>query len=155
MANEITVFAPESGSLTYKVKDRTLSISPEGAMFKGGKELTLKLRDAAVQSAFVKAGNGRYRAAADILGAAFPAALKRATEWSATDDPLWTNKTLMGNLLHAVEVAEAKLEEKGKAPSVKQVEALGLLGALRMLPAFEPEKLPVPVTVDNEAKQPA
>ncbi len=150
--NAVQIFNAEAGTLSYTdKKDRQLSITPEGAMFKGGKELTAKLRDAASASALIKAQNGRYRAASDILCAAFPAVGRKASDYVI--DQVWSNKASMGVLLVGVESAMVKASNAGKALTAKQMEARALLVALRTLPAFAPETREG-LVIENGAENP-
>ncbi len=129
--NHVTVFSAEAAALSYTDKKGAMhGISAEGALFKGGAALAA-LKDAAMESALSKATGGRYRAAADILAAAFPKAAKAAAVVLG-QSPTWHSKTTMTVLLTAV--GNMSAPEKGW--SKKQAEARMLLGALMQLPAF-------------------
>jgi hypothetical protein len=79
--SNVTIFAPESTSLTFTTKKGDLkSISAEGACWKGGLALAA-LKDKAMESAIAKCVNGRYGAATDIAGAAFPSVLKAGEQF--------------------------------------------------------------------------
>lgn len=104
------------------------TISAEGALFKGGAALAA-LKDAALEAALIKAGSGRYRAASDILCAAFPSIGKAAEKLTGTP---WANKSTMGTLINAVRRAEPGKNGYTK----KQAEARMLANALESLPAF-------------------
>jgi hypothetical protein len=76
MSNSVTIFSNDSAVVNFaNKKGDQFTISTEGALFKGGQALKA-LKDAALMSAKHKAEAGRYRAAADILGAAFPSLTK-------------------------------------------------------------------------------
>lgn len=134
----------DAGALTFADKKGSLhSITAEGALFKGGAALAA-LKDAALEAALIKAQNGRYRAAADVLTAAFPAIGKAADKLIGTT---WANKSTMGTLVNAILRAEPG---KSGEFSKKQSEARMLANALAQLPAFrvEPEKAEV---IENAA----
>ena len=123
----------DAGALTFADKKGTLhSITAEGALFKGGAALAA-LKDAALEAALLKATNGRYRAAADVLCAAFPSIGKAADKLIGT---VWANKSTMGTLINAVLRAEPG---KSGEFSKKQAEARMLAQALTHLPAFKVE----------------
>lgn len=104
-------------------------ITPEGALFKGGRALAA-LKDAAMDLALAKAHNGKYRAAFDILAGAFPSQFKAyAKLFKATP---WANKTEFACFIGAMENAEPGKNGWTK----KQNEARHLLAALRCIPAF-------------------
>jgi hypothetical protein len=125
------------------------AMTAEGALFKGGAALAA-LKDAALEAALLKAGNGRYRAASDILCAAFPAIGKAAEKLIGTP---WANKSTMATLINAVQRAEYK-ERTSAGKLTKQAEARMLCSALQQLPAFKPEVAEGDV-VENAAEQPA
>lgn len=131
--SNVAIFNAESTNvLVYTdAKGRSLSISPEGAIIKGGKTLMGMLKDAALESALTKAMNGKYRAAADVLGAAFPTIIKAGEKYTGT--ALWASKATMATLVSAVLRAEAK---EGKGWNTKQQHARALAKALTQLPAF-------------------
>lgn len=121
------------------------TITAEGALFKGGAALAA-LKDAAIEAALLKAINGRFRPASDILCAAFPSIGKAAEKLIGTP---WANKSTMGTLINAVRRAEPG---KSGEFSKKQTEARMLCAALQQLPAFkvEAEKSDV---IENAAEQ--
>jgi hypothetical protein len=129
--NNIAIFNSENTRvINYSDnKGRALSISAEGAIHKGGKTLMSLMKDAATESAFNKAANGKYRAAADILTVGFPSIGKSAEKLLGT---VWANKTNMATIIHAVLRAEPG--EKGF--NTKQINARGLASELLTLPAF-------------------
>jgi hypothetical protein len=115
--NQVTVFSPDTHAMTYTDKKGTLhAITAEGAVFKGGAALA-QLKSHAVESALTKAVGGRYRAASDVLCAAFPAIGKAAEKLIGTP---WANKSSFVTLVNAVFHAEPK---EGKGWSAKQTEA--------------------------------
>ncbi len=127
----ITVFSNESALVHYEdSKGRSLAISAEGAIIKGGKVLMSLIRDAALESALTKAGNGKYRAAADVLSAAFPSIGKSAEKLLGT---VWANKTNMATMIAAV----LRAEPSDKGWNSKQTLARALARELADLPAFE------------------
>lgn len=88
--NSVAVTSLDAGIVAFTTKKGDLkSITPEGALFKGGAALTA-LKDVAMEVALNKAAAGRYRPSADILGAAFPKVQKLAEEWCGV--AVWTNK---------------------------------------------------------------
>ena len=120
---DVTVFAHDCATLTVTDKKGTLhGITPEGAVFRGGVFLTA-LKDAALDSALTKATGGRYRAASDILCAAFPSIGKAADKLIGTP---WANKSSFATLTAAVLRAEPK---EGKDFSDKQHKARALARA--------------------------
>ena len=129
----ITIFSTEAAVVCYTdKKNNAHSISVEGALFKGGAALAA-LKDVALDAALTKAANGRFRAAADILGAAFPKVAKAAEAFIGAP---WSNKTTMLAFISAVERAEP-----GKSGyTKKQSDARLLLGALRQLTPFKAEE---------------
>jgi hypothetical protein len=129
--SNVTIFNAESTNvLMYTdAKGRSLSISAEGAIIKGGKTLMGMMKDAALESALTKAMNGKYRAAADILAVGFPKVGKAAESLLGT---VWANKTNMATLVAAALRAEAG----AKGFSDKQLKARALAKALTQLPAF-------------------
>lgn len=112
------------------------TITAEGALFKGGAALAA-LKDAAIEAALLKAINGRFRPASDILCAAFPSIGKAAEKLIGTP---WANKSTMGTLIGAVRRAEPG---KSGEFSKKQTEARMLCSALSQLPAFKVESTDV------------
>ncbi len=115
--NQVTVFSSDTHALTYTDKKGNLhGITAEGAVFKGGAALA-QLKSHAVESALTKAVGGRYRAASDILCAAFPAIGKAAEKLIGSP---WANKSAFLTLANAVLRAETK---DGKAWNAKQSEA--------------------------------
>lgn len=128
--SNVTVFTTEQTALTFTDKKGALhAITAEGACFKGGAAFTA-LKDLAMESALHKAVNGRYRAASDILCAAFPSIGKAAEKLIGTP---WANKSTMGTLINAVMHAEPG---KSGDYSAKQHKARALASTLMQLPAF-------------------
>lgn len=129
--SNVTIFNAESTNvlLYTDAKGRSLSISAEGAIIKGGKTLMGMLKDAALESALTKAANGKYRAAADILSVAFPKVGKAAESLLGN---VWANKTNMATLVAGALRAEAG----SKGYTANQLKARALAQALRQLPAF-------------------
>lgn len=101
----------------------------EAALHKGGAALTA-VKDMALDMALSKAVNGKYRAAAEIIGGAFPATNKAyAKLFKALP---WGNKQEFAAYLAVMERAEG-----GKNGfTAKQVTARQLMSALRNLPAL-------------------
>jgi hypothetical protein len=94
MTNAVSIFAADTSIVSYEnKKGDQFTISTEGALFKGGIALRA-LKDTAMLSAAHKAENGKYRAAADILGAAFPSLTKAFDKFIGL--PTWQSKTTMG-----------------------------------------------------------
>lgn len=133
--NQVTVFAADCAVLTVTDKKGALhAITPEGALFKGGAFIA-SLKDAAIDSAFAKAMGGRYRAASDILCAAFPSVGKAADKLIGTP---WANKSSFATLAAACLRVEPK---EGKSLSDKQLKARALAAAWvkAVTPAVEGE----------------
>ena len=129
--NAITIFSNDSAVVSYEnKKGDQFSISTEGALFKGGIALRA-LKDTAMLSAAHKAEAGRYRAAADILGAAFPSMAKAFEKFIGL--PTWQSKTTMALYLDKLEA----IEVPAKGWSKKQTEARGFIAALRQIKALE------------------
>lgn len=142
MSNAITVFNTESNAtimFTTKKGD-VRATSPEGALFIGGLALA-SLKDAALESAVIKASQGRYQAAADILGAAFPKVSKACVGLLGS---VSQNKIKFGEFLGAIE----RTQEPKKGWSKKQVTALAVLRNLRRIPALAVEVVTVENTVE-------
>ena len=131
MTNSITIFAADSAVVSYEnKKGEAFSISTEGALFKGGIALRT-LKDTAMLSAAHKAENGKYRAAADILGAAFPSMAKAFEKFIGL--PTWQSKTTMALYLDKLEAIEVPT----KGWSKKQGEAKAFINALRQIKSLE------------------
>lgn len=129
----VAVFAPNVAVVHYDdKKGNTHSITAEGALFKGGAALK-SLKTEALNTALIKAANGRFRPSSDILCAAFPSIGKAAEK--LIGEP-WRNKSTMHTLINAVRRAEPG---KSGEFSVKQQEAKMLVRALEQLPAFKSE----------------
>lgn len=143
----IAIFAnADSGALAFfDKKGNGHTITAEGALFKGGAALAA-LKDAALEAALLKAVNGRFRPASDVLCAAFPSIGKAAEKLIGTP---WANKSTMGTLINAVLRAEPG---KSGEFSKKQAEARMLCNALSQLPAFKVEAEKAEV-VENTAEQ--
>ncbi len=124
MSNSITVFSNDNSIITFENKKGVqFALSAEGALFKGGAAL-VALKDAAMLSAFNKARDGKYRSAADVIGASFPSIDKAFKKINVS---VWANKSIMCTFLSAIEAAEP-----GKAGySKKQNEAKGFVAYLR------------------------
>ena len=130
MSNSVAIFANDSAVVSYSnKKGDQFAISTEGALFKGGAALR-SLKDAAMLSAHHKAESGRYRAAADILGAAFPTMTKAFDKFVGA--PAWNTKLTMGLYLDKLEA----IDTPAKGWSKKQVEARAFIQALRTVPAL-------------------
>jgi len=126
----ITVFSNDSSIVSFEdKKGNAHNISAEGALFKGG--LALKaLKDVAVKSAYDKAINGKFRAAADIMAAAFPSTGKAFEKIMGSAH---ANKSAFLSFVSAIERAEG-----GKnGYSSKQLEVRGFCQALRGLDSFK------------------
>lgn len=129
MSNDLSIFAP-SFVIGYEDKKGNMhNISAEGALFKGGAAL-VALKDEAMDCALMKAHNGKYRAASDILSVAFGKQAK-AFENLFSAVP-WANKNTFNSFLTAL--AGVAVPDKGW--SKKQVEARALLGAILDIPSF-------------------
>ena len=129
MQNAVTIFADNATLVAYSdKKGNTHELSAEGALFKGGAALAA-LKDATMQAAGNKAANGKYRAAADVLAAAYPSLAKAFDKIVGTP---WANKSSMASFLGAIERAEP-----GKnGYTAKQLQARDFVRALRTLPAL-------------------
>lgn len=146
MNNTITVFSAESVAISFvDKKGASHSVSAEGALFKGGAALAA-LKDKVLMEAAGKAANGKYRAAADILAAAFGSTAKTFEKLMGTP---WANKSAMGAFLGAIERAAAERSNAGKL-TAKQVQAMAFVKALRTIPALRGEDA-APVTIDAPA----
>ena len=131
MTNAVSIFSADTSVVSYEnKKGDQFTISTEGALFKGGIALRA-LKDTAMLSAAHKAENGKYRAAADILGAAFPSLTKAFDKFIGL--PTWQSKTTMGLYLDKLEA----LDVPTKGWSKKQVEARGFIQALRQIKSLE------------------
>jgi hypothetical protein len=131
MNNAISIFSADTSIVSYEnKKGDSFSISTEGALFKGGIALRA-LKDTAMLSAANKAEAGRYRAAADILGAAFPSMAKAFEKFIGL--PTWQSKTTMALYLDKLEAIDAPTKGFNK----KQLEAKAFINALRQIKALE------------------
>ena len=122
MSNALTAFNSDY-SVAFNTKTGVSSISVEGAIHKGGVAL-VALKDAATDSAIAKAVNGRYTAAVDILGAAFPKVLKDTN--SLVGMPA-LNKANFTTFVTGI----GRVQESTKGFSKKQVAARHMASALR------------------------
>jgi hypothetical protein len=131
--SNITLFSNDSAVVNYTNKngDKSFHTSVEGALFKGGQALSA-LKDAAQLSAYHKAESGRYRAAADILSAAFPS-MTKAFEKFMNLEP-WASKTTMALYLDKLEAMRPTNEVKGF--SKKQNDAKLFINQLRSIKAL-------------------
>ena len=131
MTNSIAIFSADTAVVSYEnKKGDQFTISTEGALFKGGIALRA-LKDTAMLSAAHKAESGKYRAAADILGAAFPSLTKAFDKFIGL--PTWQSKTTMGLYLDKLEALDAP----AKGWSKKQLEAKAFMNALRQIKSLE------------------
>lgn len=140
MQNAVTIFAESTAIAFADKKGNRHELSAEGALFKGGAALAA-LKDATMQAAGNKAANGKYRAAADILTAAYPSLAKAFDKIVGTP---WANKAAMTSYLAALERAEPGKNGFTK----KQAEALDFIRALRTIPALAAEKSEGAVTIE-------
>lgn len=133
MTNSIQLFTQDNSAITYhNKKGDAFNISTEGALFKGGQAIAA-LKDAAQLSALHKAESGRYRAASDIVSAAFPSMAKAFEKFIGVEP--WSSKTTMGLYLDKVEAMRPTNEVKGF--TAKQVKAREFIGLLRTIKALE------------------
>jgi hypothetical protein len=133
MTNAITIFSADTSVVSYEnKKGEQFSITPEGALFKGGAALRA-YKDAGLQSAYHKAENGKYRAASDILSAAFPSMAKAFEKFIGL--PTWQSKTTMALYLDKLEAMRPTNEAKGF--SKKQLEARDFIQLLRTVKSLE------------------
>jgi hypothetical protein len=132
MTNSIALFATDNTAITYQnKKGDSFNISTEGALFKGGQAIAA-LKDAAMLSAYHKAEAGRYRAAADIVGAAFPSMTKAFEKFMGLET--WASKTTMALYLDKVEAMRPTNEVKGFTK--KQTDAKLFINQLRTIKAL-------------------
>jgi len=155
MANEMTVnpaFAVteqySEGAVVGWVdkKGNAREMTTEGALWKGGDALK-QLKSEALSAALAKAHGGRYRAAYDVIVAAF-SSIEKSLENLHIGTP-WGNKSSMGTVLLAVMGQKPKA---GKEFSAKQKAAVELVRAMLYIPAFEHLR-PAGEVVENEAEQ--
>ena len=106
-------------------------ISTEGALFKGGQALKA-LKDTAMLSAYHKAEAGRYRAASDIVSAAFPSMAKAFEKFIGVEP--WSSKTTMALYLDKIEAMRPTNEAKGFTK--KQNDAKLFVSQLRTIKAL-------------------
>ena len=146
--NAVTIFADNAALVSYSdKKGNTHELSAEGALFKGGAALA-SLKDKVMMAAGQKAANGKYRAAADILSAAFGTRSKSFESLCGTP---WANKSMMASYLAALERAEPGKNGFTK----KQAEALDFIRALRTIPALAAEKSEGAVTIEANLRRAA
>ena len=147
--SNVTIFSAESAVVSFEdKKGGRHEMSAEGALFKGGLALAA-LKDKVMFEAVAKAANGKYRASADIISAAFGATTKAFDKLMGT--PPWTNKGTMRAFLHAIERAAAARSEAGKM-TAKQVQAMALVKALRAVPSLAAEDA-APVTIEANIRR--
>lgn len=148
--NAVAVFSADAVAITFKdKKGAEHSVSAEGALFKGGAALAA-LKDKVLMEAGNKAANGKYRAAADILAAAFSATAKSFEKLVGTP---WANKAAMTAFLGAIERAAAERTAAGKL-TAKQAQAMAFVKALRTIPSLAAEDAATTVTIDAQAVEP-
>lgn len=144
--SQITVFSSESHSLSFTDrKGNEHAITAEGACWKGGAALTA-LKDKALESAMLKAVNGRYQAAVDIMAAAFAATHKAGTAYLIGGPA--ANKANFTAHCHAILNVKPK---EGKDFSAKQRAAQVLARAYLKATAPETFEQPLPVVEQVEA----
>jgi hypothetical protein len=119
--NNVAIFnSTQTAIVTFQNrKGDTMQRTVEGALFTGGAALAA-IKDQALVSALEKAQNGRYRAAAEIIGAGFPSVYKGVDFYVGTP---WSNKSTMASLLQAVTRQVTKLTDAGKKRNAKQQSA--------------------------------
>lgn len=133
MTNAITLFSADNSVVSFEnKKGDQFSVTPEGALFKGGAALRA-YKDMAKSSAFHKAENGKYRAASDILTAAFPAMGKAFEKFIGL--PTWQSKTTMALYLDKLEAMRPTNDAKGFTK--KQLEARDFIQLLRTVKSLE------------------
>jgi hypothetical protein len=148
MTNAVTTIFSESITIEFTDKKaNTHAVSPEGALFKGGAALAA-LKDKVLLAAGDKAANGKYRAAAEILAAAFSATSKAFEKLVGTP---WANKTAMCAFLGAIERVAAERAAAGKL-TAKQEQAMAFVKALRTIPSLAAEDA-APVTIDANLRR--
>jgi hypothetical protein len=148
MTNTVTIFTAEAVTITFKdKKGATHAVSPEGAIFKGGAALAA-LKDKVLLEAGNKAANGKYRAAAEILAAAFSTTAKSFEKLIGTP---WANKAAMCSFINAIERAAAERVAAGKL-TAKQEQAMAFVKALRTIPSLAAED-GTPVTIDANLRR--
>lgn len=113
--SDVVVFTSNAPALIFEdSKGKLHTISPEGAVHKGGRALAA-LKDRATDSAVAKALCGRYYPAVDIIGVAFPS-LHRAGMNYLIGGP-GANKA---NFLAHCQVILSAQPKEGKDWTVKQ-----------------------------------
>lgn len=148
MTNAVTILTAECVAITFKDKTgNNHSMSAEGALFKGGAALAA-LKDKVLLEAGSKAANGKYRAAADILAAAFGSTAKEFEKLLGTP---WANKAAMCSFLCAIERVAAERAAAGKL-TAKQAQAITFVKALRAIPSLAAEDA-APVTIDASLRR--
>lgn len=132
-AISVSIFHNDNSMVNYtNKKGDAFNISTEGALFKGGEALK-SLKNSAMLSAFHKAEAGRYRAASDIVSAAFPSMAKAFEKFIGVEP--WSSKTTMALFLDKVEAMRPTNEVKGFTK--KQNEAKLFINTLRHVKALE------------------
>jgi hypothetical protein len=132
MTNSVSIFSADNTAITYhNKKGDAFNISTEGALFKGGQAIAA-LKDAAMLSAYHKAEAGRYRAASDIVSAAFPSMAKAFEKFIGVEP--WSSKTTMSLFLDKVEAMRPTNEVKGFTK--KQNDAKLFINQLRSIKAL-------------------
>jgi len=102
MTNEISTLMNDSLVAFASKKGDLQQITAEGAVFKGGVALAA-LKDSLLEVALIKAGHGKYRAASDILVAAYPAVAKKVEGYHET--PAWAKKFVFLDLVKKCDAA--------------------------------------------------
>lgn len=132
MTNSVSIFSADNTAITYhNKKGDAFNISTEGALFKGGQAIAA-LKDAAMLSAYHKAEAGRYRAASDIVSAAFPSMAKAFEKFIGVEP--WASKSTMALYLDKLEAVRPSNEVKGFTK--KQTDAKLFINQLRTIKAL-------------------
>ena len=128
MNTQVSTYTPSDVVGYTDKKGNVQNISTEGAVFKGGAALAA-LKDSVIELAYAKAHNGKYRAACDIIEAAYPSTAKAVVKLFNIEGPLWADKATFSKLVGAVACAKA-----GKNGwTAKQLKARPLAAALEVL----------------------
>lgn len=151
--NQLAVRSSFDGVISYNVKvgkDGTgvAELTTEAAIIKGGAALAAA-KDLALETAFSKAVNGKYRAASEILSVAFPSQAKAFVKLHRVTP--WASKQTMASYIEVMENAEPGKSGNWNA---KQVLARALMGALRNLPTFHREYAVVDVAATEVKSDP-
>lgn len=147
---QVAIFNPATTAIIgfLNKKGETIQRTIEGALFVGGAALNA-IKDEAFVSAVKKAEIGRYRSAAEIIGAGYPSVYKAVENVVGTP---WANKSTMLSLLQAAERQIMRQHQDDKKFTKKHLAAKVMLGQLRAIDSLAQSGA---LVIENEVDTPA